>query len=204
MDATPAASPSQPEGEKKKSPAIPSLFRSFSIVAFVTIISKILGLIRDQMIAHGYGASLTSDAYLYAFQIPSFALVLLGGLGGPFHTATVSVLSKIIDEGKAPSEKAQRLTNTFITLTGIVFGILSVLAFLFAPQIIGLIASNASPELKALATVHLQWMSPIIFLGGLIGIFYGVANIYHRFLWPSLSPSAINISLILWLLIWGP
>ncbi len=183
---------------------MPSLFRSASVIAVVTIVSKILGLVRDQMIAHGYGASMVSDAYLYAFQIPSFALVLLGGLGGPFHTATVSVLSKILTGDEAPTEKAQRLTNTFITLTGLVFTLLSILAFLFAPQIINLIASQANAELKSLAALHLQWMSPIIFLGGIIGIFYGVANVYHRFFWPSFSPSAINITLILWILLLGP
>lgn len=183
---------------------VPSLFRSFSLIAVVTIISKILGLVRDQMIAHGYGASLVSDAYLYAFQIPAFALVLLGGLGGPFHTATVSVLSKLMKENESPTERAQQLTNTFITVTGFVFALLALLVFLFAPQIIQLIASQASAELKTLASWHLRWMSPMIFIGGVIGIFYGVANAYHRFFWPSFSPSAINISLILWLLLLGP
>lgn len=183
---------------------MPSLFRSASLIAIVTIISKILGLIRDQMIAHGYGASLVSDAYLYAFQIPSFSLILLGGLGGPFHTATVSVLSKMLKGDEAPTEQAQQITNTFITLTGLVFAVLSFLTFFFAPEIIGLIASQASPELKALAALHLKWMSPIVFLGGVAGIFYGVANVYHRFFWPSFSPSAINITLILWLLLLGP
>lgn len=184
--------------------AIPSLFQSVSLIAIVTIVSKILGLLRDQMIAHGYGASWVSDAYLYAFQIPAFALILLGGLGGPFHTATVSVLSKLLKHDEAPTEKAQKLINTFLMGTGVVFALLSVLTFCFSSQIIDTIASQASPQLKQLAAQHLQWMSPIIFVGGIIGIFYGVANVYHRFFWPSLSPSATNITLILWLLILGP
>lgn len=189
--------------DKKPPMVIPSLFRSVSIVAVVTIVSKILGLVRDQMIAYGYGASLVSDAYLYAFQIPSFSLVLLGGLGGPFHTATVSVLSKLLKGDEAPHEKALRLTNTFITITGIVFALLSVVVFVFAQEIINLIASSASLELRELAAIHLRWMSPMIFVGGIIGIFYGVANIYHQFFWPSLSPSAINVTLILWLFLLG-
>lgn len=185
--------------------SIPSLFRAASLIAFVTIISKILGLVRDQMIAHAYGASLVSDAYLYAFQIPSFSLVLLGGLGGPFHTATVSVLSKLIQNTEEkPPEDVQRLANTFITLTGLVFTLISLLVYFFAPQIIQIIASQASLQLKQLAAIHLQLMSPMILMGGLVGIFYGVSNIYHRFFWPSLSPSAINITLILWLLLLGP
>jgi putative peptidoglycan lipid II flippase len=204
MTASSAPASDNQEESKKPSAVTPSLFRSVSLVAIITIVSKILGLVRDQMIAHAYGASMVSDAYLYAFQIPSFSLVLLGGLGGPFHTATVSVLSKILKEHEAPSEKAQQLTNTFITATGGVFAILSLLAFCFAPQVIEIIATHASPQLKLFAVQDLRWMSPMIFIGGIIGIFYGVANIYHRFLWPSLSPSAINITLILWLMILKP
>lgn len=191
-----------PQEASKK--AVPSLFKAVGVVAVVTIVSKLLGLVRDQMIAHAYGASLVSDAYLYAFQIPSFALVLLGGLGGPFHTATVSVLSKIIHGDAPPTPAAQRIISTFITLTALAFGLFSVACYFFAPQVIDAIAHQASPELKALAAQQLQWMTPMILIGGVIGIFYGVANVYHQFLWPSLSPSAINITLILWLGIWGP
>lgn len=183
---------------------VPSLFKAVGVVAIVTVVSKLLGLVRDQMIAHAYGASMVSDAYLYAFQIPSFSLVLLGGLGGPFHTATVSVLSKLIHGDAPPSDSAKRILNTFITLTAVVFTLLSVVCFFFAPQVIDLIAHQASPDLKALAAQQLQWMTPMILIGGLIGIFYGVANVYHQFLWPSLSPSAINVTLIAWLLAWGP
>lgn len=182
---------------------IPTLFRSVSLIAVVTIVSKILGLVRDQMVAHGYGASMVSDAYFYAFQIPAFFLVLLGGLGGPFHTATVSVLSKLLKDNEPPTEKAQQITNTFITLNALVFGVLALLVYWFAPAVVHLVAHQASPKLQEIATTHLRWMSPMILIGALVGIFYGVANVYHRFLWPSLSPSAINVTLILWILLWG-
>jgi putative peptidoglycan lipid II flippase len=181
-----------------------SLFRSASLVAMVTILSKILGLLRDQVMAHAYGVSLVSDAYNYAFNIPAFALILLGGLGGPFHTATVSVLSKRIKNNEAPDRLAQKIVNTFITLTGLVFGALAILCFYGAPQISQLIAHQASPQMQVLIASHLQWMSPMVLIGGLIGIFYGIANVYQQFFWPSISPAAINLTLILWLVIWGP
>lgn len=181
----------------------PSLLKSATLIAAVTILSKLFGLFRDQALTHAYGASLVSDAYNYAFQIPSFFIVLLGGLGGPFHTATISVLSKTLDPSQSPTETAQRITNSFLTATAIVCGLLSIAIYLFSYPLIDLMAHNAPEQLKQLAAMHLQWMSPLILIGGVIGIFYGVSNIYHRFFWPSFSPSAINIILVLWLMFIG-
>lgn len=181
----------------------PSLFKAATIISVVTILSKLLGLVRDQMIAYGYGASMVSDAYLFAFQIPSFALILLGGVGGPFHTAAIAILSRITPDTEKPNTQAKVLINSLITLVGIIFVVLSILSFIFAQPIIQLLANDASTELQALATIHLMWMSPMIFIGGIIGIFYGISNYYHQYVWPSLSPSAINITLIIWLLVFG-
>jgi len=74
----------------------PSVLKAAWLIAVVTIVSKLVGFIRDVVIANCYGASTVSDAYFYAYQLPALAIVLLGGVGGPFHSATVAVFSKII------------------------------------------------------------------------------------------------------------
>ena len=74
----------------------PSLLKAAWLIAVVTIVSKLIGFVRDIIIANYYGASLVSDAYYYAYQIPSLSLILLGGVGGPFHSATVAIFSKLI------------------------------------------------------------------------------------------------------------
>ena len=73
-----------------------SVLKAAWLIALVTIASKLIGFLRDVVVAKYYGASLVSDAYFYAYQIPALAIVILGGMGGPFHSATVSVFSKII------------------------------------------------------------------------------------------------------------
>ena len=73
-----------------------NLFKTAGMIAILTIISKIFGFWRDLVIANAYGASMVSDAFFYSYQIPSLALILLGGVGGPFHTATISFFSKQI------------------------------------------------------------------------------------------------------------
>ena len=72
-----------------------SLLKAAWLIAFVTIISKFVGFLRDICVANYYGAGMVSDAYFYAYQIPSLAIILMGGVGGPFHSATVSVFAKM-------------------------------------------------------------------------------------------------------------
>lgn len=188
-----------PAGEPQPVPArsrAPSLLKAASLIAAVTILSKLLGMVRDIGIGSVYGASTISDAYFAAFQLPSFAVVLLGGLGGPFHTATVAVFSRLIKDSEDPSPQARKLASTFITLTGLIFALLSLLTWLWAPQIMAGILHGGKPELIQMAAEQLRIMSPIILIGGLVGIFYGLLNIYHVFFWPSLSPAALSLFIL--------
>ncbi|HEY9873077.1 MAG TPA: lipid II flippase MurJ, partial [Candidatus Obscuribacterales bacterium] len=72
------------------------------IVAVATLISKIFGLVRQQAIAAAFGVGAAVDAYNYAYVIPGFLLILLGGINGPFHSAIVSVLAKREKSEAAP------------------------------------------------------------------------------------------------------
>ncbi len=179
-----------------------NLLKVSIMIALVTILSKFAGFFRDVMIAKSYGATLVSDAYFYASQFPALAIILLGGLGGPFHTATVAVFSKLIpDINEKPPKDVMKTFNSFVTITGLVFALLAFVFWLFAPQIINLIAANGSEELRTLAASHLRIMSPIIFIGGIIGIFYGISNVYKEFFFTSLSPAILSLVVIVSLLV---
>ena len=101
-----------------KSNSSPNLLKSASLIVIVILLSKIAGFLRDIIVANYYGASIVSDAYFYAYQIPALAIVILGGMGGPFHSATVSVFSKLIKNFDVkPQEETQKLFNTFETFS---------------------------------------------------------------------------------------
>ena len=201
MTSDTASSEATPVSATKPTSKAPSFIRAAGTIAGVTILAKLLGFFRDWAIFNVYGASLTTDAYFAAVQLPWFAIVLLGGLGGPFHTATIAIFAKLVKDNEAPNEKARRLASTFITLTGALFAALSLLVWLFAQDIMTALLPDASAELITHAAQQLQIMSPIIFTGGLIGIFYGILNIYHCFAWPSLSPAAMSLVIIVALLL---
>lgn len=175
------------------------------VIALVIVFSKFVGLLRDVVLAKHYGASMVSDAYFFALQIPSLAIILLGGVGGPFHSATVAVFTKLIPNiNEKPSGEVNRLYSTFFTGTLLIFGLATVLCYIFAPQIINaIISSKGSPELIALATEHFKIMTPIILFGGIIGIYYGLLVSYKEFTLPNISPMLLSIVIIIAVLIVG-
>jgi len=175
----------------------PSLLKAAWLIAVVTIVSKLIGFIRDVVIADCYGASTVSDAYFYAYQLPALAIVLLGGVGGPFHSATVSVFSKIIPSLKEKANKeVNQLFNTFLTASFIFFTVFAALCFVFSDQIMRFIISGQNQELISLASMHLKIMSPILIVGGIVGIYYGVLISYREFILPNISPILMSVVII--------
>ena len=174
-----------------------SILKAAWIIAVITILSKLIGFVRDIVIANYYGASMVSDAYYYAYQIPALSLILLGGVGGPFHSATVAIFSKLIPSLKnKPEQEVNKLYSTFMTATIGIFFILSVLLFLFPHQIMQFIISAGSPELVNTAAIHLRIMTPLLIIGGIVGIYYGMLIIYKQFMLPNLSPIILSLTII--------
>lgn len=174
-----------------------SLLKAAWIIAFVTIISKLIGFLRDVVIANFYGAGMVSDAYFYAYQIPAISIILLGGIGGPFHSAVVSVFSKLIPNlEQKPSDAVNKLFNTFLTSSFLVFLALGVLVFVFSDVIMQVIIANGSTELIHLASVHLKIMAPVLTVGGVVGIYYGILIVYKEFLIPNISPILMSVAII--------
>ena len=166
-------------------------------IAVIILLSKIAGFLRDIVVANYYGAGVVSDAYFYAYQIPALVLVILGGVGGPFHSATVAVFSKLVDDFKnKPKADVKKLFNTFETATMIMFAVLSLLCFFFPVQIMSVIINEGSAELLNLAAYHLKIMSPIVFIGSVMGLYYGILVTYKKFLLPNISPSLISLGII--------
>ena len=174
-----------------------SILKAAWLIAMVTVLSKIVGFLRDVITAKYYGTTWQSDAYFYAYQIPSFAIILLGGVGGPLHSATVAVFSKLIpDLDEKPTEFVNKLYNTFLCLSVLFFSVLGILFFIFAPQIMAIIINNGTSEMITLAAKHLQIMTPVFIVGGIVGIYYGLLITYKKFMLPNFSPMVMSLVII--------
>lgn len=180
-----------------------NIFKIAGLMGIITILSKVLGFFRDLVIAQAYGASLTSDAYFYAYQIPAITFIILGGLGGPFHTVTVSIFSKKDTQAGAPRDELERALNSFLNMTGLGFLAISVMVFFSTDLIAQLIAMGGTPELHGMISEQLKIMSPVILVGGLVGIFFGISNIHDKFLITAVSPTLSSIAIIVAVLFAG-
>ncbi len=168
------------------------------IVAFATLISKVFGLVREQIVAAAFGVGPVVNAYAFAYVIPGFLLILLGGINGPFHSALISVLSKRDKAEAAP------LVETVTTLVSLVLLLVTLLLMVFAPDLIALLAPGLDATVQAIAVQQLRIMAPLAFFAGLIGIGFGALNASDQYWLPSISPllSSLTVILPLGLALW--
>jgi len=177
----------------------PSLRRIALIVAVATALSKVAGLVRQQVIAAAFGVGAAYDAYNYAYVLPGFLLILLGGINGPFHSAMVGALAR------RPREEGAHVLAAINTLVGAVLLMVTVLLLVGADPLITLVGPGLDPERHAIAVQQLRWMAPMALFAGLIGLGFGALNAADEFWLPSVSPLLSSVAVIggIGLLWWG-
>jgi putative peptidoglycan lipid II flippase len=161
------------------------------IVAAATLISKVFGLVRQVALAAAFGNGVATEAFTYAYAIPGFLLILLGGINGPFHSAILSVLTKEKDKSQVAP-----IVETITTIVGIILLGVSISIFCFASTAIDLTAPQLMHRSDAIAGAlvrqsaieQLQIMSGMAVLAGFIGIGFGTLSSANFYWLPSISP----------------
>lgn len=170
------------------------LLKSTSTVSAMTFISRILGFVRDMVVAHLFGASAGLDAFLVAFKIPNFMRRLFAE--GAFSQAFVPVLSETVAV-KSPTE-VQFLIDRVCGCLLLVLTVITVLGCVGAPFLITLFAPGFSDDPKqfALASEMLRWTFPYLLLISMTAFFSGIQNAHNRFALPAFTPVLLNVSMI--------
>ena len=178
----------------------PALLRSSATVGAATMLSRVLGLVRDVVLANVIGANGNADAFFVAFKIPNFLRRLFAE--GAFAQAFVPVLADTREKGglKAVRELVDRvagvLGGTLLLLTLLTIFASPVVATIFAPGFL------RDPAKLALTGDLIKITFPYLLLISLTGFAGAILNTYHRFAVPALTPVLLNLSLIaaaLWL-----
>ena len=176
------------------------LLKSTALVSAMTLISRVLGFVRDMVIARVFGAGLATDAFFVAFKIPNFLRRLFAE--GAFSQAFVPVLSeyKTQREHEEVRELVDRVTGT---LGAILFAITAI-GVIAAPILVSIFAPGFIDEQEKhqLAAEMLRLTFPYLLFISLTALAGGILNSYGRFGVPALTPVLLNISLIgcaLWL-----
>ena len=164
-------------------------------ISFGTGLSKLVGFTREAFIAAAFGLGITYDAFNYAYIIPGFFLIIIGGINGPLHNAVVAVLTPLNKKIGGVV-----LTQVSIKLTLILI-LLGLFIYFYASFLINGIAPNLSNEAKSIATYQLKILTPCIPLSGFIGLSFGALNSRNKFFISSISPAIISVTIIIFILL---
>ena len=170
------------------------LLRSIFTFGSLTLVSRVLGLVRDVVVGTVFGPGAATDAFLVAFKIPNFMRRLFAE--GAFSQAFVPVLSEYKTQRKP--EDVRRLVGSATGALGSVLLLLSVLGVLGAPWLVQLFAPGFAdePAKQALAVEMLRYTFPYILFISLVACAGGVLNTYGRFGPPAFAPVLLNVVLI--------
>lgn len=177
-----------------------SLLRSTALVGQMTLISRVLGLVRDWAIAATFGASAATDAFFVAFKIPNLFRRLFAE--GAFSQAFVPVLAghKAVNP---PDEVRKLVDSVFTTLSLVLLGITTI-GVIAAPAVIMFFAPGFVGDAARfdLGVALLRLTFPYLLFIALTALLGGVLNTYGRFALPAVTPALLNLSFIsctLWL-----
>ena len=179
-----------------------NLLKSLAAVSSITLLSRVLGFVRDTIIARVFGAGVASDAFFVAFKLPNLLRRIFAE--GAFSQAFVPILAEYKTQ---QGEEAARTFVAYVSglLTLALAGV-SLIGVLAAPWIVWLTAPGFADEAErfALTTDLLRVTFPYILLISLSSLAGAVLNTWNRFAVPAFVPTLLNVCMILFALLLTP
>src|SRR5690606_22925300 len=168
-------------------------------MAVATLTSRVLGLVREQVMAAAFGASGVTDAFTVAYRLPNLLRDLFAE--GAFSSAFVPIFT---EERLKSDAAARRLLGSILVFLSIVTLGVTVGMIVFAEPLVKLFTDEvftADPERLALTVGLTRVMAPFLALVSVAALFMGVLNSLKVFFLPALAPAAFNVSMILCMLV---
>jgi putative peptidoglycan lipid II flippase len=171
-----------------------NLLRILATVSSLTMVSRVLGYVRDFFIARIFGAGLLTDAFFVAFKIPNLLRRLFGE--GAFSQAFVPILAEY--KNRTSPEETKSLVDAIATVLLLALVVATALGMAAAPIIVYLTAPGfaAEPEKFALTVQLLRITFPYIVFISLVALAAGIFNTWNRFAVPAVTPTLLNVAFI--------
>ncbi|MFN8466831.1 MAG: murein biosynthesis integral membrane protein MurJ [Caldilineaceae bacterium] len=186
--------PATSGGEPGEAAGAPGLARSASVLAAGNLASRVLGLVREMLIAAFFGASGQVSAYRVAAQVPILIYDFL--IGGMLSAALVPVLSDYARRGKA---EFTQVVSALATIFALVLALLVLLLELAAPQLAWLLAggfATQDPGLLQLTAQIIRLVSPMVWLLSMGGVTAAVLYALQRFTVPAFATAVFNLGVV--------
>ena len=171
-----------------------NLLKALVTVSGMTLLSRILGFVRDFVIARVFGAGMLTDAFFVAFKLPNLLRRLFAE--GAFSQAFVPILGEY--KNKRGEDEARRLVDRVATLLFLVLLLVTLLGMVGAPLLVYLSAPGFAADADKFAlTVELTRITfPYILFMSLVALAGGILNTWSRFAIPAFTPVLLNLSFI--------
>lgn len=187
-----------------------NLLRAAATVSGLTLLSRITGLLRENLTASIFGASAMTDAFFVAFRLPNLLRRLFAE--GAFSQAFVPILAQARQQAESEhgaagsTESVRRLLDHVATVLFWALVVVTVAGVAAAPALVWMIAGGLSREPAAFdaAVTMTRWMFPYILLISMVALAAGVLNTWKRFAVPAFTPVLLNLSFIAAALLLAP
>jgi putative peptidoglycan lipid II flippase len=168
--------------------------KAAGVVGSATLLSRILGYVRDMVIASFFGAGLASDAFIAAFRIPNMLRRLFGE--GSLSIAFVPIFTDCLN--RQGRDEAERLAARAIRLLVVILLPVALLGVLCAPFLVHLLAYGFTDIAQKydLCVKLTRIMFPYIVFIGLVALSMGILNVLGHFAAPALAPVLLNVGMI--------
>ena len=179
---------------RESNPEKRNLGRAAGVVSFFTFQSRILGLVRDMVLAALFGSGMAADAFFVAFRIPNLLRRLFAE--GSLTIAFIPVFTEYLT--LKTKKDAFDLARVVLTTLSVILVIVTLLGILFSPWIVRIQAFGfGSSGIKYDLTVLLTRITfPYIFFISIVAFFMGVLNSLRRFAAPAAAPIFLNVGII--------
>lgn len=162
-----------------------------AVIALGNIVSRLLGLVREQVMAALFGATAATDAFVAASAVPQIVYDLL--VGSAITAALVPILVDAVDD----EDRLWRLLSTLLTLVALMLVVVGVVLGLAAPFVVSLLAAGFAPDVQAAAVPMVRLMLVAVVLQGLAGVLTAVLYARRRVTLPAFAAAVYNGGIIL-------
>lgn len=170
------------------------------VIALGNVASRLLGLVREQVMAALFGATGATDAFVAAATVPTIVYDLL--IGGAITAALVPVFVERADPGKEDALGA--VVSAVLTLAALALLAVAALVALFAPQLLAVLGYGFGPDQRAGAVLMTRVLLVAVVLQGLAGVLMAVLYARRRAALPALAPAIYNAGIIVGALLLHP
>ncbi|GFO68309.1 putative lipid II flippase MurJ [Geomonas limicola] len=172
-----------------------NIARAASVLGAATMLSRIMGMLRDMVVSRLFGAGLATDAFFAAFQIPNMLRRFFAE--GALTAAFVPTFSEwYTNKGE---EETRALANVCFTVLTIVMAAITAIGIVLSPQLVHLMFPGfaGNPEKTSITIFLNRLMFPYIFFVSLVALCMGILNTVRHFFTPAISTVFLNLSMIL-------